>query len=48
MTDQKLINEFAAHAKAEGLCVNYAQIHRNGELTAEYSRLPSKTRLNVW
>ena len=48
MTDQKLINEFAAHTKAEGLCVNYAQIHRDGGLTAEYSRLPSKTRLNVW
>ncbi len=48
MTDIELLGRFISHVKEEGLCVNYAQIHRGSELTAEYSRLPFKTRLNVW
>ena len=48
MKDQQLMDSFISRIRQEGLCVNYAQIHRAGELTAEYSRLPSKTRLNVW
>mgnify|MGYP000461872285 FL=1 len=26
----------------------YAQIWREGQLTAEYKRMPVKTRLNTW
>ena len=32
----------------ENLNVMYAQIWREGQLTAEYKRMPVKTRLNTW
>ena len=46
--DQNLINEFAIKTLKENLNVMYAQIWREGQLTAEYKRMPVKTRLNTW
>lgn len=46
--DQKLLTEFTARTLQENLNVIYAQIWREGELTAEYKRMPVKTRLNTW
>ena len=43
--DQNLINEFAIKTLKENLNVMYAQIWREGQLTAEYKRMPVKTRL---
>ena len=45
--DQNLINEFAIKTLKENLNVMYAQIWREGQLTAEYKRMPVKTRLNA-
>lgn len=45
--DQNLINEFAIKTLKENLNVMYAQIWREGQLTAEYKRMPVKTRLNT-
>ena len=41
--DQNLINEFAIKTLKENLNVMYAQIWREGQLTAEYKRMPVKT-----
>lgn len=46
--DQNLINEFAIKTLKENLNVMYAQIWREGQLTAEYKRMLMKTRLNTW
>lgn len=45
--DQILLNNFISHAKDENLCINYARIIRDGELSASYDRI-RKTRLPVW
>ena len=48
MTDRELLADFALEALGEGLNVNYAQIWREGQMTAEYKRISVKTRLNTW
>lgn len=48
MNDQKLLSEFIRNIIQDNLNVIYAQIWREGELTAEYKRMPIKTRLNTW
>ena len=45
--DQILLNNFISHAKDENLCINYARIIRDGELSASYDRI-RKIRLPVW
>ncbi|MDO4321651.1 MAG: serine hydrolase [Lachnospiraceae bacterium] len=48
MKDCDLLQTFVTAVTAERLNVNYAQIWRDGSLTAEYKRIPVKTRLNTW
>lgn len=46
--DQELMNEFAIRTLKDNLNVMYAQIWREGKMTAEYKRMSVKTRLNTW
>nr|WP_317362164.1 serine hydrolase [uncultured Blautia sp.] len=46
--DQKLLDEFTKKTLQDQLNVMYAQIWREGRMTAEYKRMPVKTRLNTW
>ena len=43
MQDRELLKTFASDVVREGLNVNYAQIWREGRMTAEYRRIPVKT-----
>lgn len=46
--DKEILNQFVIDTLRESLNVIYAQIWREGSLTAEYCRMPVKTRLNTW
>ncbi len=46
--DQEFMNQFAIETLKDNLNVMYAQIWREGQMTAEYKRMPVKTRLNTW
>lgn len=45
---KEALSEFIIDTLKENLVVAYAQIHQGGELVAEYKRLDSKSRLNMW
>lgn len=42
------IEEFLAEVKRQDMVVNYVQIRQDGDVTVDYGRLSSKTRLNTW
>jgi len=44
----EFLRDFTERAKREGLVINYVKVLRGGEVVDEYSRLPTKTRLNSW
>lgn len=46
--DQNILSEFVIDTLKQNLNVMYAQIWREGTRTAEYKRMPVKTRLNTW
>lgn len=46
--DKELLQKFAIDTLKDNLNVMYAQIWREGKKTAEYTRMPVKTRLNTW
>lgn len=48
MNDQLLLQDFVIDVFRENLNMNYAQIRRGSHITAEFMRLPVKTRLNTW
>ena len=48
LKDQYILSEFAVDTLKQNLNVMYAQIWREGQCTAEYKRMPVKTRLNTW
>ena len=48
MSDASMLRAFIEAVDSERLNVNYAQIWREDEMTAEYNRIPVKTRLNTW
>lgn len=48
MEENKVFNSLVADLQAEGLCVQYAQMHQNGEITGDYKRPINRTRLNMF
>ena len=46
--DKEVLYQFVTNTLKENLNVMYAQIWREGQLAAEYTRMPVKTRLNTW
>lgn len=48
LKDKEILQEFIIKILEDNLNVIYAQIWREGQMTAEYKRMPVKTRLNTW
>lgn len=46
--DKEILDQCINDCLRDQLNVNYAQIWREGKLTAEYKRVPVKTRLHMW
>ena len=47
-TLKEKFDNFTKKMSEEGKVLNYAQLYYDGEMIAEYNRLPTKTRLNSW
>lgn len=45
---QKIFDNFLHEIKERDMVMNYVQVYKDGERVIDYSRLPSKTRLNSW
>ena len=42
------VKDLIRRAKEEGIVLNYVQVRRGGQITEDWGRLSSKTRLNTW
>ncbi|MBR3644937.1 MAG: beta-lactamase family protein [Lachnospiraceae bacterium] len=45
---KKIFDSYVEKTLEERRVLNYAQVYYDGELVAEFNRLPTKTRLNSW
>lgn len=45
---ENIFDKFLITIKDKDMVVNYVQVYKDGELLIDFSRLPSKTRLNSW